>query len=197
MKKPLIFLVVLLAVLASATSLSAQLSKGTLYVGVSKELPSPLRSSSTARLGFSSDISIGRFVKDNVLVGGRFGAGYGQSGSLGTQPAAFNATAHGAFFVRRYIPLTKSIMVPVEAEAGVATGIFSPDGSAILHSHGAYTTVKTGLSLFIGERTSLDLMVGYRRGLYVDKGAVNLTSNVTGSIGLSFYLGARKPSKFQ
>jgi hypothetical protein len=197
MKKTIATMLMAVLCLMVTSQLQAQTEKGRLYVGFSTNNLRFLGGIRSSNLSFNVNSSLGYFVADNLVVGGRLGVGYSQQIAV-SQPYDFKSLGiRASGFARYYVPLTQRVKIPVEAEIGAQRGfLMTPNNTTGTWS--GHAGVSTGLSLFFSERASLDLMGGYELvGYSSENGNYGIGSHFKGSVGLSLYLNSPASKKFK
>jgi hypothetical protein len=186
----------LASLLCAALFTQAQTEKGRLMVGSAHNGIGLGLGDRTQQLQFAVKPSFGRFVKDNLVVGTRFGLGFSRyvNRDIGQRSTAFSIEP--AAFARYYVPMEGRIRPFVELEAGAKTTAFSSNGGDWNHMNFVYAQAMGGASFFFSEKASLDLSVGYRRSQMMDAplGAGSF-GRLQGNLGLSFYLDGKSKKR--
>jgi hypothetical protein len=169
-------------------NLHAQTEKGRLYVGANL---SNVRLGLAPRywqLGMDLEGRFGKFVADNLVIGGRLGLGFAiqRTGGNGFETSGFSV-APGAFG-RYYIPVSKRFMPFVELETGVSKGFAVSNGIRYSPTW-AYAQASAGAAIFISDKASLDLSLGFRGTTGLDQPTIGtFTGGLQGKVGFSLYL---------
>ncbi len=184
MKIKNVFLITLICLLGF--SAQAQTEKGHWLVGATTSDLTLGVTRDFTQMSFGLSPSVGYFVADNLAVGARLGFGHSFAKSPGLYSSRNSAVAVSGFG-RYYIPLTERLKIPIDLSVGYqygssnVNGNFSDGGSLL-------GTATTGLSFFLNDKVSIDLMAGYRGIKYANANNSLYNGSFTGQIGFSLYL---------
>ena len=181
-----------IALLLSFTALffvaaHAQTEKGKLLVGASTSNLGFQTGHGATAYGFQLRPNAGLFILDNFTVGLRLI--YGQSYSkAGIGPKYFSSNFAYGVFGRYYIPLTQRLKLPIEVELG--NGFTLANSISNFRGASFRATALAGLSIFVAQNISFDLMAGY--GASESLGIVkNHFGQLVGNVGVSLYLNSK------
>jgi hypothetical protein len=180
------FLVFILCI--SGLLLQAQTEKGRLYVGSNFSNFYAGIGRRSSQFGIKAEPSIGKFVADNWLVGGRLGLSFGlqRDGLRNFRSAGFSVSA-GAFS-RYYFSLSERVKPFVELETGIGQGYSTFNGMRD-DPRWAYFQVSGGAAFMISDKASLDLTLGYRGTTNLEPTTFGkIAGGLQGKIGFSLYL---------
>lgn len=148
-------------------------------------------------LGAGLQFGAGKFVANNLALGGRvsFSGGYSRVRDLQGQ-RFWGVGFEQSLFARYYLPIGKQVRPFVEAEAGTGLG-HSESFGTVRQSAYVFGQVNAGTSFFFTPNTSLDLSLGLRASKSLSSpSSLNLSNALQAKVGMSFYLPGGK-KKFQ
>jgi hypothetical protein len=180
------FLLFFSMVMLACTLAQAQTEKGKWLVGATTSNFSLSGDRDYSQFSLQLSPSVGYFVTDNLAVGVRLGFSASSTRALGVSVSRTSSLGAG-IFGRYYIPLTERIKIPIELETNYVRGfgrINSNPNNFGYMSSGIYS----GVSIFLNDAISLDLMAGYRLNAFSDSFSNSTQGSLSGKIGFSLYL---------
>jgi hypothetical protein len=187
MKVKNVFLITLTCLLCLMAQ--AQTEKGHWLVGATTSDLTLGITRDFTQMTFQLSPSVGYFVADNLAVGARLGLAHSFANSPGLYRSSNSAFAISGFG-RYYIPLTERLKIPIDLSVGYQYGRSNQNGS--LSDGGSLLgTATTGLSCFLNDKVSIDLMAGYRAIQYSSYNSNRYIGSLTGQIGFSIYLAGK------
>ena len=197
MKKKIILLT---CIIVSAAPLLAQVKKGSIILGTNVNIHTTINNS--VSLGKGSNwmhnsqvqVELGKAIKDNTVIGLRFGYGsvpgneYQQLNGVDYLTYKKNRFVSGSLFFRDYAQLTKNVLLFAEYSISGSTGRFKntgyDDAGKLYTANMKLKNIGAGLSLGIAykisNRVMLDLSFNNLLGLRYTSTKGSFTYNNTG-----------------